>query len=266
MKKLTLFAAVLFVLAGCVVTSESFRYKNRFDRFYNLLTDREKQLFAEDKLAELGALLDTHETNDANFYKEYRDVQIYEAITTFDGKKTAWFFRYIILKELNRDNLFVYLNFLSANEQTAFTVNSGINEIVEEKYLKDAAFKAFIDNMRKEFRLYGFSNIQVNEFFRNVVFPEVSRDQIFPLLTLLKSKNLLLDYQAADKNIPAIAQKLDEAIKGSPAGLDKSALEDIKKSCGLTKLDTSAILSLYNDIIMKEMDQDAVNKIWMKLL
>ncbi|OHD56539.1 MAG: hypothetical protein A2014_04395 [Spirochaetes bacterium GWF1_49_6] len=264
MKKFAIIGAALLILSGCVVTSEIYRYKNRFDHFYTLLGDQEKQLFAQDKLTELGASIDKKLASDSEFYKKYREVQIYEAITSFDGAKTSWFFRYIILKELNRENLYTYMNFFTPEEQTAFASNQGINEIVENKIQKDGAFKSFMDSMRTEFRLYGFTNPQINEFFRNVVFPEVSRKQVYQLLLALKSAGLIAEYKSPEKNIADLALKLDAALKGNT--LDKNKFEEIKKLSGLSKLDTASFLKIYNDFIMVEMDQDAVKKIWAELL
>jgi hypothetical protein len=265
MKKFWIIGAALLILSGCVVTSEIYRFKNRFDHFYNLLNDQEKQLFAQDKLAELGASIDKKLTSDPEFYKEYREVQIYEAITSFNGADTAWFFRYIILKELNRENLYTYLNFFTPEEQIAFASNQGINEIIANKVQKDAAFKSFMESMRTEFRLYGFTDPQVNVFFRDVVFPEVSRKQVYQLLLVLKTAGLIAEYRSPEKNITDIAMKLDAASKSATA-FDKNKLDDVKKLSGLSKLDTAKFLTIYNDVIMKEMDQDAVKKIWAELL
>ena len=156
------------------------------------------------------------------------------------------------------------MNFFTPEEQTAFASNQGINEIVENKIQKDGAFKSFMDSMRTEFRLYGFTNPQINEFFRNVVFPEVSRKQVYQLLLALKSAGLIAEYKSPEKNIADLALKLDAALKGNT--LDKNKFEEIKKLSGLSKLDTASFLKIYNDFIMVEMDQDAVKKIWAELL
>src|SRR5271157_2382562 len=88
---------------GCSITTEKYRYKLRFDRFYFLLDSQEKVYFASGELDKLAASLNPRLISDKNLYSKWKDIQYYEAISTFDALQTSHFFREIILKELNRD-------------------------------------------------------------------------------------------------------------------------------------------------------------------
>jgi hypothetical protein len=66
MKKVLLFAVLISFVGGCAVTSESYRYKTRFDDFYSLLNDQEKAYFNADQLEQLGESLDARAASDRN--------------------------------------------------------------------------------------------------------------------------------------------------------------------------------------------------------
>jgi hypothetical protein len=256
MKILLSIGLLLLFFCGCSVTSEKYRYQHRFDHYYNLLNHDEKALFNADELDKLGASFDNRISNDAKFSNNMHTIQIYEAITTFDGKQTAVFFHDIILRELNRPVFYQFMDKLDNNAQEAFVKKSNFAAIFDKYYQSNNDFRNFIENAKKEYRLYQFSNEQVYTFFRNVSFPEVSRRELFQVLKLLKSAKALDDFRAG--KIKEASQKLDVSLKSTITAID--IFNDLKKRTSMTKLDTFIFLDVYFNVIMKEMDPYAVKQ------
>ena len=80
-------------------------------------------VFSEDNLEALGASLELREKEDPEFATNLLNVRIYEAITTFSGYETAYLFRYIILRELIREQYYDYMDFFTGEEQDAGAPN-----------------------------------------------------------------------------------------------------------------------------------------------
>jgi hypothetical protein len=246
----------LALLTNCSVTSEKFRFQWRFDHFFNLLNDSEKNAFREDNLDALGSSLEQRLSTDKKLKEQMRSVQFYEAITSFDAKQTGHYYREIILKELNRPQYYRFMKLLDAPLQSAFAKNDNFSALANQYYQSNAGFKAFIDNMKTEYRLYGFSNEQVYYFFRNTSFPEVSRRNLYPLLKILKASNALADFKTG--NLSSASAKLDEALK--TVITTQSDLDGLKTDSGLTKADSASLIDIYYHVILKEMDQGAVEQ------
>jgi hypothetical protein len=247
---------LILFLTGCSVTSEKYRYQHRFDHYYNLLNQDEKALFNNAELDKLGASFDSRFSNDSKFSNAMHTVQVYEAIATFSGKETAVFFHNIILRELNRPVFYQFMNFLDSTAQESFVKKNNFTAVFEKYYQSNSGFKNFVDNIKKEYRLYNFSNEQVISFFRNISFPEVSRRELYHVLNLLKSVKALDDFRAG--NIKAAAQKLDDAMKVTVSTV--TVFNDVKKRSSLTKLDSTVFLDVYYNVIMKEMDPYALKQ------
>jgi hypothetical protein len=260
MNKIIAIGIVLFFLSGCSVTSEKYRYQWRFDKFYNLLSDEEKADFRNADYAKVGLSLDKRASGDKKLVAELKKVKEYEAITTFSGEQTAHFFREIILRELNRNNYYRFMKFLDSKAAVSFSKNENFMEVFNKLYQSDHAFKNFIDNMKTEYRLYGFSNEQVVQFFRNVTFPEATRKELYYLLKELKEGQALDDFKSG--SLEASAKKLDDALKKLiTMGMD---FDNMKSRAGLSKLDTFSVLEIYSKVVMKEMDPYAVERTLLK--
>lgn len=249
--------SALIVMSSCVVTSEKYRYQTRFDNFYNLLTETEKKQFAENDLMALGDSLDKRLASDEKAKKALAEVKVYEAINTFDGYQTAKFFRGQILKELNKDNYYAMLDFFNEKEQIAFARNSGFKEIAESKYGSDAKFKSFLDNMKKEYRLYLFSNDKLYDFFRMTVWTEMSQKRVFDLFDVLKRGKVLKAY-LSDTN--ASYQDLADRVEKNQKEDLKSGLASVKNLSGLKKLTSANLLDVYKTVVLVEMDREALRK------
>ncbi len=262
MKKVILLTAVLFFFAGCAVTSESYRYKIRFDDFYRLLNDQEKTFFNDNKLAELGASLDQRASTDLELSNDLREVKIHEAITTFDGSETAYFFRSIILRELNRPNYYKLMNFLSNGETEAFATGNNFVQMFEQKIQDNRKFSKFVDSLKKEYRLYDFTDEQLYRFFRSVVFPESTQKQVYYLFDVLKKSFLLQPF--LDGDIDNVARQLDQKLQASSSTGIRMSWNSVRRYSGLVNTDTATFLRIYRDVVMKEMDPDALKETIMK--
>ncbi len=256
MKKILALLVVTGLFLGCSVTSEKYRYKWRFDKFYSLLNNEEKGCFASNDLDKLGASLKSRLAGDKKLKENWDNVQYYEAIKTFDALETAHFFRAVILKELNRDNYYIFMNMLDGKAQQEFAKNSNFSAEFEKYYKTNSRFKSLIDSLKIEYRLYGFSNEQVSRFLRDVIFPDVSRKELFTLLKLLKDSQVLAEFKAG--NIPAASKKITADVQSSPTlALN---LQKIMRNSGLTHISVNDLLDIYNQVIMKEMDSYALSQ------
>jgi hypothetical protein len=183
-------------------------------------------------------------------------MQFSEAIATFDPAETAHFFREIILKELNRDNYYVFMNELDERAQMEFALNTNFMDYYENYYKTDVFFKNLVDSLKTEYRLYGFSDAQVYYFLRHTIFPEASqKEMVFYLLKLLSDCGALADFK--DGNYAAASLKLKMEIQNNTASAVK--VENIKKSSGLTMLPVEDLLQVYGKVVMKEMNPYALS-------
>ena len=260
MNKIIAIGIILFFFSGCSVTSEKYRYQWRFDKFYSLLNDDEKAGFRNADYSKVGLSLDKRITEDKKLDTDLKKVKEYEAITTFSGEQTAHFFGEIILRELNRNNYYQFMKFLDPKAAVSFLKNENFAEAFDKLYQSNHAFKNFIDNMKIEYRLYGFSNEQVVQFFRNVTFPEATGKEFYYLLKILKEGRALDDFKSG--SIETAAQKMDVSLKKLiTLGME---FENMKNGAGLSALDTFSVLDIYSKVVMKEMDPYAVERTLLK--
>lgn len=255
MKNFLLLIAAFAVLAGCSVTSEKYKYQQRFDHFYNLLNADEKKAFSENDTNLAGTSLDKRLSQDKKLAASWLAVQTEEAINTFDGIQSVAYFRGIILRELNREPFYSFMDKLDAKTQYNFANKKDPAKLAEELVSNRDVIRIF-DLVRTEYRLYGFSNAQIIDFFRNVSFPEVSRRELYPVLKLLKDNQAFADFRSG--NTESASQKMEQAMTKNVSA--KYDFEAIRKRAGLTKTDLRAFLDIYYNVIMKEMDAGAVER------
>jgi hypothetical protein len=266
---LAIFAAMaVTVLSGCAVTSDKYRFQQRIDHWYSLLNSEEKSLFRDARMTELGDSLSARLAKDPKLATNYRIMQESEAITSFDPDQTAVFFREIILRELNRKNLFKFMDRLDAQGQLDFafsyaaasTNTNGLPEAfvkrMEKLQSSDGTYRALYESFIREYRLYDYTPAEVLFFFRTVSFAEVSRMRLFDVLKFLKANNALQ---------PFLAGKIDEAaaiVTSQEKSLITTSMQlaDLKSATSLNHLDERSLLKVYYEVVMKEMDSDAVRK------
>lgn len=245
-----------FLLFGCSVTSEKFRYQSRFDRFYFLLNNDEKGYFASGDLDKLSASIKPRLESDKALNKHWDDVQYYEAISGFNPAQTAHFFREVILKELDRDYYYKFMGMLDAGRQKEFALTNGFMDSYLRLYKQNPSFKSIVDSIKKDGRLYGFSDSQVYGFLRHTIFPEsCQKYSFFSLLKLLKECGALADFKAG--NIALAAQKLGLFVQNSQE--HAAQLQNISSKSGLSALPVPDLLLVYNSVVLKEMDPYALS-------
>lgn len=259
MRKLLIAVLAVLAFSGCAVTSEKYRYQTRFDKFYHLLNDEEKVLFAANDMRGVGQSLARRQAADRDLSNAMKAVEDYEAITSFSDEQTAGFFRNVILKELNWPNYYRFLKSFTGQELTLFANGAGFDPVVEARYQSDRKFRAFMDDLRKEYRFYGFSNQQIVHFFRMISFPEAAGKQLYWLLEAMKKALVLEDFRAG--NVAEAARKLSAGGKGNLGAFD---VVEIRKLTGLENMDMALFLDTYARVVIPQMDAEAVEKIWMK--
>ncbi len=245
------FFFVLF-LNSCTVTQEKYRYQQRFDHFYSLLSDSQKRLFRKNSLEELGKSIDDRKKSDAIFAVGLKKVTEYEAIATFSGSATASFFRDTILRELNRPHFYRLMNSLSGEDQVRFIRR---DFTVLEK-IENRKFKKLMNEAVQDYRLVDFTPEEVFDYYRNVSFNEVARRHLFLLLSILKEAKIL-DYFIVGR-VDEAAKQLDGAMKNNVALEMK--LDELKKLSSLTHVSSLQLLRLYSEIVMKEMDPKVLER------
>lgn len=247
--------AVLFM--GCSVTSEKYRYQWRMDRFYGLLSAEEKAAFKTGSLDKLGLSLEKRVSADSKLSNQYINVQIYEAITAFDAAQTAHFFRFTILKELNRAFFYRFMDSVDAQFQLAFARNdSGVPGMLDSLAARDGKIQSMIRAMKTEYRLYDMNTSELISFYRKVSFPEVSRRELYHVLRHLKAAGALELFTAG--RITEAAAALNTYLSASRPAL--ADFRDVQKRSSLNKISVNDFLDIYYSIIMKEMDQGAVER------
>jgi len=116
--------------------------------------------------------------------------------------------------------------------------------------------KEKLNNLKKEYRLYNYSLNQINDFFRTVSFPEVSRRELFNILKMLKSTGSLEDFKAG--KLEDAALKLDDKTKSLVT--TEMEFTKLKNATSLSKLETLRLLEVYVKVIMIEMAPDTLEK------
>ena len=183
MKKLIFILAVIMFLSGCAATSDKFQFQMRMDSFYRILNTNELAAFQKGDYDAFSNSIDSRLSNESRLLKAFSAIQENEAITTFNSYQTAHFFREIILRELNRENYYRMMKFLDATNQEAFAKKDNFQPKFDSLYKSNSSFKSFVDSLRYDSRLNGFSNEEIADFFRNVSFPETSRKELYHLLS-----------------------------------------------------------------------------------
>lgn len=260
LQKLILSILAILMFSGCAVTSEEYRYKQRFDAYYKLLNENEKANFRAYKMKEVGKSIDVREANDAKLKANMYDVRIAEAITSFDGEEMTKFFYEIILRELNRTSFYKLMDFFNSAEQLNFVYqNRDFIANFNSKYSKDKKFKRFVDSLKKEYKLYDFSTEEIMSFFRNVSFVEVSRKQVYSLFKFLKKIKLLS--KADNGDFKTIAIELDKRFAKMASVSLKEEFLQIKNLSGMNNVEsTELFLKAYYEVVLKEMDGNALAK------
>ncbi|MGC8765732.1 MAG: hypothetical protein ACP5QT_07590 [Brevinematia bacterium] len=239
---------VFLLISGCITTTEKYRYQQRVDNFYHLLKDEEWALFKTAEFDRAGDMIKKRLSEDTNFFKKWKKMQYDEAIATFDPAQTLKFFYEIIYKELNRTAYYKLMNMMDEKSLMKFIRYEDFENLGDEFYKSSSRAKAFIENLKKGYRLYKFSNKEIFELYRKVIFREATQKYFYDLCKLLDSLKLLNDFE--NGNLERFSSlKLDN--------LTEMEFQRIQQLTGL-KLNFSEFVKVYYDVVIKEMDRGAV--------
>ncbi len=95
-----------------------------------------------------------------------------------------------------------------------------------------------------------------------MIFPEVTEKQVYYLFAMLKKMFLLEPFLKGDT--ATTAQQLTAKMQGNGAVTFRMTWNDIRKYSGLANTDIPTFVNIYYDVVMKEMDPDALKETIMK--
>lgn len=254
----TLLSLMLFIsgLNSCSVLTEEYRFKKRFDRFYEFLSKEEQKAFSSRDLGQVSLSLEQRISADTNLIQEWREIKDGEAITTFSTADAVQFYYSVILKEIHRSHFPEFMALLDAETQYQFAMGQGYTPSLERLYQENRAFQKLTDRSKEDHRLYGFSNEAVWDFWQEISYPEFSRRELYYVLAALQQV----------KSVEAFIQKdLDTCTRQLEAGfrsgyLFQKQFDALRKRSTLSRLDTRRFLEVYYDIAFRQMDKEAAQK------
>ncbi len=259
MKKWTaafiLFIAV-FMMSNCASLTEEYRFKKRYDKFYNFLSQDERSLLLKKDFQGLGISLDNRTSQNKELSAEWDAIKDGEAISTFSSSQSADFFYTILLREVNRENFRDFMDLLSAEEQFRFAMGQDYRSVLMAKLTVNKKFEKFIDKCATEYRLYGASPEQIFDFFFEVSYPEISRRQFYNFCIILKKAEALPAFIA--KDLDSVSRSLDKYSKEHPLFIKD--IKTVKEKAALKNLTDSQLATVYNDIAFRQMDRNAALK------
>lgn len=245
-----IFVLFLVLLTSCITTTEKYRYQQRVDSFYHLFQEEEWNYFKSADFGSAAKMISERLNNDKKFLSKWKKVQYDEAIATFDVEQTLKFFYEIILKELNKDTYFVFMALLT-HDLTLRFINKDYSSL-EIFYNSNNKFKNFVEKLKKEYRLYKFTNEEVFKFFREILFKEVTQKRFYNFCDILSDLKLL--YKFENGNLSDIE---NEILKGLPKTVEIK-LETFYNNTGLKELPLPEVIRVYYNVVMREMDKGAL--------
>lgn len=248
MKKI--FVLFLVFLTSCITTTEKYRYQQRVDNFYHLFQAEEWNYFKSADFGSAAKMISERLKNDNKFLSKWKKVQYDEAIATFDVEQTLKFFYEIILKELNKDAYFDFMELLPSNLMLSF-INKDYSSL-EDFYNSNNNFKNFVEKLKREYRLYKFTNEEVFKFFREILFKEATQKRFYNFCNILSDMKLLYEFEKG-----MLSYVENEISKGLPKTVEIK-LETFYNNTGLKGLPFTEVIRVYYNVVMKEMDKGAV--------
>ncbi|MCX7821359.1 MAG: SRPBCC family protein [Brevinematales bacterium] len=249
MKKIFVLFLVIF-FTSCITTTEKYRYQQRVDNFYHLFNEQEWNYFKKADFVSASQLISERLKNDKKFLAKWKKVQYDEAIATFDVEQTLKFFYEIIFKELNKIPYYKFMEFLSQDLTMRF-INKEYKAL-EDFYNSNNEFKKFVDNLKKEYRLYKFTNEEVFSFLREIVFKEMTQKRFYDFCSILSELKVLYEFEKGNLT------NIDNEISKGLSRTLEIKLDRFYSNTGLKGLPFSDLVKVYYNVVMKEMDKGAV--------
>ncbi|MGL4677083.1 MAG: hypothetical protein ACRCWI_05395 [Brevinema sp.] len=249
MKKYIL--SICFLLSACAIEGEVFRLQTRLDAWYQLLTEPENLLFAQNKIIELGLSIDQKEQENEVFQKQLRAIRIKEAIMSFDGEQTTHFFYNILLQDLAKFSYEEFLNSLSTQEQIEFITN----KIFTPNTKQDKVFR----NAKKNYGFQHFSDQQIINYYRTVSFPANFYPLVYDVLAFLARYRSMDSFLQGDMPLEVFddieALKKSKRIPLRTQGeKDHNLWQELKQRSHLTNLSNQEFLGILR-ATLSELDE-----------
>ncbi len=168
----------LITTSSCAIQGEVYRLQTRINYWHQLLNDDEEKMFAQNKVKELGLILDQKEESDPQFKKQIREVRINEAIMSFDGEQTVHFFYNVLLKDLAKFSYEEFIDSLSTEGKIQFIQKTLPNTIFTAK-------NSLFNNARKDYGFNSFTDEEILSYYRTISFPANYYVVVYDMLAFL---------------------------------------------------------------------------------
>ena len=243
----------LTITTSCAIEGEVYRLQTRINYWHQLLNDDEEKIFAQNRVKELGLILDQKEENDPEFKKQIREVRINEAIMSFDGEQTVHFFYNVLLKDLAKFSYEEFMNSLSPEEKTQFI----------QKILLDTIFtakKTVFNNARKDYGFNSFTDEEILNYYRTISFPANYHVVVYDVLAFLaKYRSMDLFLQGDIKGTTYVFSSIEKLKSSKSISVRKQAEKDLalwsdfKQRTFLTSLSDEEFTEMLM-LVLPEMD------------
>ncbi len=243
----------LTITTSCAIQGEVYRLQTRINYWHQLLNDDEEKMFAQNKVKELGLILDQKEESDPQFKQQIREVRINEAIMSFDGEQTAHFFYNVLLRDLAKFSYEEFIDSLSIEEKTQFV----------QKTLPDTIFtakKSVFKNAIDDYGFNSFTNEEILNYYRTVSFPANYYVVVYDILAFLaKYRSMDLFLQGDVKGTVDIFNSIEKRQNSKSIAVRNQAKKDLvlwndfKKRTFLTSLSDAEFAEILL-IVLPEMD------------
>lgn len=123
---------------------------------------------------------------------------------------------------------------------------------LENFYNSNNKFKNFIEKLKKEYRLYKFTNEEIFNFFREILFKEATQKRFYSFCDILSDMKLLYEFEKGN-----LTYVENEISKGLPKTVEIK-LDTFYNNTGLKGLPFTEVIKVYYNVVMKEMNKGAV--------
>lgn len=245
----------LFIFSSCAIQGEKFRLQTRMNNWNQILTPEQHQLFAQNDTNTLGMQLDEEESKNSEFAEKIRELRIDEAIMSFNGVQTAYFYYNTLLKDLVKFSYAEFMQSLNADDQILFmySTNYSQNEFIKaNKVLKNVSTYGMKD----------FSKDQVLHYYRTVSMPAVVYVLVYDILAFLAKYQLLEAFLAGDfEKTSSLFKFFNDAKTSTKISLRRQVTKDEEywkslKQRSLLKVSDIQFLEIIRNVILPEMDPD----------
>ena len=258
MKKIILLSLCFLFSSSCAIQGEVYRLQNRVKNWHAILNPEEKILFVQKNFIELGVILDQKELTDKSFTQKLRKIRIDEAIMSFNGQQTSYFFYHVLLKDLVKFSYKEFMDILSPEEKKDFINKKDIGET-----LKNSGIKSVLQKAKNTYGLQDFNDEEILNYYRTTSFSAVAYPIVYEVLAFLARYRSMEDFLVGNMAIPLDAfNTLDKLLQSrriptrKQAEKDAETWESLKERVFLEDLSNEDFLVLVATVFIPEMDPE----------